>query len=110
MILNLIKLRDFKKVSDNIFDTNKYEDLDALFYAMWDKNTFVFIDSGLHKKLKSDTSCSISGNMEEDMTVDDMLKKDVLVITIDSIDEVAEIVNLTKKYTEKEVEYLIVRE
>ena len=80
-------------------------------YNIYNENTFVFILKNIYDELHPSIK-SESYNMNEDLTVDEILNEKIMYCVIDSFNQ--QIINDTLKYAEQykgsSIKYLIIKE
>lgn len=86
------------------------EKLDAKFYSIFKKKTFVFMFHSLYDKInnKGVELSSVFGAKDDSMDIEEILSKDILTVLIFDFEEIAELVVLVQTYTKEPLHYLIV--
>lgn len=80
-------------------------------FGFFEKPTIVFIPCYLYDKLPSDNKKDIDNNsLDQDMSVDEILSKDIMFIKFDNDEHNNILLDLIRSYTKEPVDYLLISE
>jgi len=108
MKLEIKKMYCNKTVAIYTKDSNEIDDI--FLYNLHKDDTVIFMQEELYEKLNKTDKKTFGEKLTDEMTLDEMIGKNLLTITTEDSQVHLEIIEYYRIYTGKEIKYLLIKE